>query len=178
MKMYFSLFFIFFKIGLFTLGGGYAMLPLIEAEIVHKRGWMDKKEFLDLTAMAQAAPGVLAVNMAIFAGYKLRSLPGALITTLGTALPSFLIILAIALFFRDFRQNPVVARIFTGIRPAVVALIAAPVFTLARAAGVTWKSAWFPVLCALAVWWGKVSPAYVVLLAGLGGWLLFRRKTQ
>lgn len=154
------------------------MLPLIEAEIVTKRGWINNREFLDLTAMAQAAPGVLAVNMAVFVGYKLRSLPGALMTTLGAALPSFLIILAVALFFRDFRQNPVIARIFTGIRPAVVALIAVPVFTLARAAGVTWKSAWFPVLCALAVWWGKMSPAYVVLLAGLGGWLFFRRKAS
>lgn len=178
MKTYFTLFFIFFKIGLFTLGGGYAMLPLIEAEIVTKRGWINNREFLDLTAMAQAAPGVLAVNMAVFVGYKLRSLPGALMTTLGAALPSFLIILAVALFFRDFRQNPVIARIFTGIRPAVVALIAVPVFTLARAAGVTWKSAWFPVLCALAVWWGKMSPAYVVLLAGLGGWLFCRRKAS
>lgn len=178
MKIYVSLFFIFFKIGLFTLGGGYAMLPLIEAEIVHKRGWINHKEFLDLTAMAQAAPGVLAVNMAIFVGYKLRSLAGAVMATLGTVLPSFLIILIIALFFRGFRQNPVVARIFTGIRPAVVALIAVPVFTLARAAGVTWKSAWFPALCALAVWWGKVSPVYIVLAAGLGGWLLFHRRVS
>ena len=83
MSIFFSLFWIFAKIGLFTLGGGYAMLPLIEAEIVDKHHWIDKKEFLDLTAMAQAAPGILAVNMAIFIGYKLAGLPGAAVTPLG-----------------------------------------------------------------------------------------------
>ena len=178
MQYYFSLFVIFFKIGLFTLGGGYAMLPLIEAEIVAKRNWIDKKEFLDLTALAQSAPGILAVNMAVFVGYKLRRMRGALVCTLGAALPSFLIILAIALFFHNFRQNPVVESIFKGIRPAVVALIAVPVFTLARAAEITWKSIWFPVLCAAAVWLGKLSPAYIVLLASLGGWLFCRGKSQ
>lgn len=178
MKFYFSLFFIFFKIGLFTLGGGYAMLPLIEAEVVDKRRWIDKKEFLDLTALAQSAPGILAVNMAIFVGYKLRSLPGAVTATLGAVLPSFLIILLIAVFLRDFRHNPVVESVFRGIRPAVVALIAVPVFTLARAAGVTWKTAWVPVLCALAVWLGGLSPVYIVLLAGLGGWLFCREKAK
>ena len=178
MRYYLSLFSIFFKIGLFTLGGGYAMLPLIEAEIVIKRNWIDKKEFLDLTALAQSAPGILAVNIAVFVGYKLRRLPGAVVCTLGAALPSFVIILLIALFLHNFRQYPLAERIFTGIRPAVVALIAVPVFTLARAAGITWKNIWFPIACALAVWLGKCSPVYIVLLAGLGGWLLCREKAQ
>lgn len=178
MKRLFFLFFIFFKIGLFTLGGGYAMLPLIEAEIVTKRGWINKKEFLDLTAMAQAAPGILAVNMAVFCGYKLCGFWGSVASALGAALPSFSIILAIALFFHNFRQNPTAARVFAGIRPAVVALIAVPVFTLWRSAGLSWKSAWVPALCALAVWKGRVSPAYIVLLAGLGGWLFCQRGGQ
>ena len=116
--------------------------------------------------------------MAIFVGYKLRSLPGAVTATLGAVLPSFLIILLIAAFLRDFRHNPVVESVFRGIRPAVVALIAVPVFTLARAAGVTWKTAWVPVLCALAVWLGGLSPVYIVLLAGLGGWLFCREKAK
>ncbi len=154
------------------------MLPLIEAEIVTKGKWISRKEFLDLTAMAQAAPGILAVNMAIFVGYKLRGIGGALAGMLGAVLPSFVIILLIALFFHNFRQNPVVERIFKGIRPAVVALIAVPVFNLARAAGITWKNIWFPILCALIVWWGKISPAYVVLAAGVGGWLFLRGKKQ
>lgn len=178
MKLHVSLFFIFFKIGLFTLGGGYAMLPLIEAEIVAKRGWIAPKEFLDLTALAQAAPGILAVNMAVFTGYKLGGVAGACAAALGAVLPSFSIILAIALFFHDFRQNETVARIFKGIRPAVVALIAVPVFRLCKSAGITWKNAWFPVACAAAVWLGHVSPVYVVLAAGAGGWLLGRRKAR
>lgn len=154
------------------------MLPLIEAEIVTKRNWIEKKEFLDLTALAQSAPGILAVNMAVFVGYKLSRLRGAVVCTLGAALPSFAIILAIALFLHNFRHNPLVERIFAGIRPAVVALIAVPVFTLARAAGVTWKNVWFPVLCALAVWVGKCSPVYIVLAAGVGGWLFCREKAK
>ena len=178
MRIFFSLFWIFAKIGLFTLGGGYAMLPLIEAEIVDKHHWIDKKEFLDLTAMAQAAPGILAVNMAIFIGYKLAGLPGAVVTTLGAALPSFIIILLIALFFHNFRQNETVIRIFMGIRPVVVALIAVPVLRLSKTAGITWRRAWFPLLCALAVWLGRVSPVYVVLLAGLSGWLFCRREAK
>lgn len=175
MKFYIDLFLIFFKIGAFTLGGGYAMLPLIEAEIVTKHKWISPKEFLDLTAMAQAAPGILAVNMAIFVGYKLRSFLGAVFATLGAVLPSFVIILLIALFFHNFRENPIVERIFKGIRPAVVALIAVPVFRLSRSAGITWKTFWIVPLCALAVWWAKISPVYVVLAAGIGGYVCCRK---
>jgi chromate transporter len=174
MKMCMQLFFIFSKIGLFTLGGGYAMLPLMEAELTHKRTWISKKDFLDLTALAQAAPGILAVNMAIFVGYKLRGVPGAVCAALGAILPSFIIILLIAIFFHNFRDNAMVERIFKGIRPAVVALIAAPVFRLGRSAGITWKTVWFPVLCALLVWLVYVSPVYIVVAAGLGGWLFCR----
>lgn len=175
MKFYAELFFIFFKIGAFTLGGGYAMLPLMEAELVRKRKWVKEKEFLDMTAMAQSAPGILAVNMAIFSGYKLRAYTGAAVAALGAVLPSFVMILLIALFFRNFRQNPWVERLFAGIRPAVVALIAVPVFRLARSAGITLQNVWWPVLCALAVWWAKVSPVYVVLAAVAGGYLFCRR---
>ncbi len=174
MKFYWELFFIFFKIGAFTLGGGYAMLPLMEAELVSKHKWISRKEFLDMTAMSQSAPGILAVNMAILSGYKLRSYSGAAVCALGAVLPSFVIILIIALFFKNFRQNLWVERIFAGIRPAVVALIAVPVFRLSRSAGITWKSLWCPVLCALMVWLGKVSPVYVVLVAAIGGYVFCR----
>lgn len=175
MKQRIELFFVFFKIGAFTLGGGYAMLPLIETEVVSKHKWLNQKEFLDVTAMAQAAPGILAVNMAVLVGYKLCRFSGSLAALAGAALPSFIIILLIALFFHNFRQNAVVERIFKGIRPAVVALIAVPVWRLGRAAGVTYKSIAWVVLCALAVWWGKISPVYVVLAAGVGGYLCWRK---
>ena len=178
MKQCAELFFIFSKIGLFTLGGGYAMLPLIETEITDSRAWMNKQDFLDLTALAQAAPGILAVNMAIFVGYKLRGVPGAICAALGAVLPSFSIILLIALFFRNFRDNPWIERIFKGIRPAVVALIAVPVFRLGKSAGISWKNAWLPVVCALAVWGWHVSPIYIVLAAGAGGWLFCWEKQK
>ena len=150
------------------------MLPLIETEITERRKWISKKDFLDITALGQSAPGILAVNMAVFTGYKLAGVPGAVCAALGATLPSFVIILLIAIFFQNFQNNPIVERIFKGIRPAVVALIAVPVFRLGKSAGITWKNAWFPLLCALAVWLLHVSPVYVVLAAGLGGWLCCR----
>ena len=112
MNIYLEAFGIFFKIGAFTIGGGYAMVPLIENEIVTKRNWISKDDFIDLLAIAQSAPGILAVNISIFIGYKLRGIRGSLVTALGTVLPSFVIILAIAMFFHNFKDNPIVERIF------------------------------------------------------------------
>ena len=154
------------------------MLPLIEAEITQRRQWISQKDFLDLTALAQAAPGILAVNMAVFTGYKLRGVPGAICAALGAILPSFIIILLVALFFHSFRENQTIERIFTGIRPAVVALIAVPVFRLGKSAGITWKTVWLPVACALLVWLLHVSPVYIVIAAGVGGWLFCRGAKQ
>lgn len=174
MKTYLILFWIFAKIGTFTLGGGYAMLPLIERELVDKGRYLDEQEFLDATAVAQAAPGILAINIAILSGYKMKGFLGSVCCALGAALPSFIIILLIALFFHNFKENPIVQRVFLGIRPAVVALIAVPVFRLAKTAGITYKTAWLPVVSALLVWLLGVSPVYVVLAAGLGGFLYGR----
>jgi chromate transporter len=169
-NIYWDSFRTFFKIGLFTLGGGYAMIPLIEEEVVNKKQWVSKEEFLDLIAIAQSCPGVFAINISIFIGYKLRKIRGAIATSFGTALPSFLIILAIAMFFRHFEDNPVVAAMFRGIRPAVVALIAVPTFNLARSAKISWTNCWIPIGGALLIWLLGVSPIYIILLAGLGGW--------
>jgi len=167
-----ELFRTFFNIGLFTLGGGYAMIPLIETEVVDKHHWVSKEEFLDLIAIAQSCPGVFAINISIFIGYKLKKTSGAVVTALGTALPSFLIILAIAIFFHRFEDNPVVAAIFRGIRPAVVALIAVPTFNLAKNANITWSTCWIPVLGALAIYLiDGFSPIYLIILAGIGGWV-------
>ncbi len=164
----------FFRIGLFTFGGGYAMIPLIEANVVDRRGWVGREEFLDLLAVAQSAPGVFAVNMSIFIGYRLRGLRGAITCALGTVLPSFLIILAIALFFSRFREYPAVESIFRGIRPAVVALIAAPVFRMARTARIGWTNAWIPLVAALLIWLLGISPIYIIILAALGGYVYGR----
>ena len=169
--MILQLFTIFFKIGAFTVGGGYAMIPLIEAEIVTKKGWVTKEDFLDLLAIAQSAPGVFAVNIAIFIGYRLRGVRGCLVTALGAILPSFLIILCIALFFLRFKENPTVEAIFKGIRPAVVALIAAPTFNLAKAAKINRYTIWIPIISALLIWLLDFSPIWIILLAGIGGYV-------
>lgn len=161
----------FFKIGLFTLGGGYAMIPLIETEVVEKRHWVTKEEFLDLIAIAQSCPGVFAINTSVFIGYKLRKLRGAISCALGTALPSFLIILLFATIFHQFEDNPVVAAMFRGIRPAVVALIAVPTFNMARQAKLNRYTIWIPIVSALLIWLLGVSPIYIIIAAAIGGYL-------
>ena len=170
-NIYWESFKTFFKIGMFTLGGGYAMIPLIEEEVVNRKHWIGKEEMLDLIAIAQSCPGVFAANISIFVGYKLRKVPGAVMACLGTCLPSLLIILLIAMFFQQFQDNPVVAAIFRGIRPAVVALIAVPTFNLAKSANITWATCWIPIAGALAIWLLGVSPILVILLAAIGGYV-------
>lgn len=170
-NIYWSTFSTFFKIGMFTLGGGYAMIPIIEEEVVNKHQWVSKEDMLDLIAIAQSCPGVFAINISIFIGYKLRKTRGALVMALGTALPSFLIILAIAIFFHQFEDNKVVAAMFRGIRPAVVALIAVPTFNLAKSAHLNRYTLWIPIVSALAIWLLGVSPIWIIILAGVGGYL-------
>jgi len=170
-NIYIESFATFFKIGLFTIGGGYAMIPLIEAEVVDKKQWLSKEEFLDIMAVAQSCPGVFAINMSTFIGYKLRKTKGAIFTSLGTAMPSFLIILLIAMFFHQFDDNRIVQAIFRGIRPAVVALIAVPTFNMARSAKIGWGNCWIPILGALAIWAFGVSPILIILIAGIGGFV-------
>lgn len=161
----------FFKIGMFTLGGGYAMIPVIEHEVVDRYHWIDRQEFVDIVAVAQSCPGVMAINMSTFIGYKMAKTRGALVTTLATALPSFIIILLIAMFFKQFEHNPVVESIFRGIRPAVVALIAAPTFSLAKNAHITLANCWIPVAGALLIWAMHVNPIFIIIAAALGGYL-------
>ena len=170
-NIYWESFKTFFKIGIFTLGGGYAMIPLIEEEVVNRHRWVSREEMLDLIAIAQSCPGVFAINIAIFIGYKLNKVRGAIATSLGTALPSFLIILIIAMFFHQFEDNKVVAAMFRGIRPAVVALIAVPTFNLAKRAELNKWTLWIPIVSALAIWLLGVSPIWVIIAAGVGGFL-------
>lgn len=164
----------FFKIGLFTIGGGYAMIPLIEAEIIEKKKWVGKEEFLDLMAIAQSCPGVFAINIAIFIGYRLRRVKGAIVSCIGTALPSFIIILLIALFFHQFKDNEIIAAAFRGIRPAVVALIAVPTYNLAKKAKLNRYTFWVPIVSALLIWQLGVSPILIIIAAGIAGYILGR----
>jgi chromate transporter len=169
MKKYWEMFISFFKIGAFTIGGGYAMVPLIEAEVVDKKKWIEKEEFIDMLALAQSSPGPIAVNTAVFVGYKVGGVPGLIATTLGSVLPSFLIILIIASFFVGLKDSPVVERAFKGIRPAVVALIAAPVIRMGKNAKLNKKTIVIPVIVAVLVAFVKVTAIIVIIAAALGG---------
>lgn len=162
-----TIFFSFLKIGMFTFGGGYAMLPLIEQELITKRKWIEQKEFLDLLTLAQSVPGPIAVNTSVFVGYKVRGFGGAVAALLGSVLPSFVIILVIAIFFTDIRHNPVVDAAFKGMRPAVVALIIGPVISLAR--GMHWIMFIVIAAAALSIWWLDWSPIYVLVTAAAIG---------
>ena len=137
------------KIGAFTLGGGYAMIPIMEREFVDNNKWMDRKEFMDIMVVAQTTPGIFAIDMASHIGYKLRGIWGGIVGAVGIALPSIITIMIIAMFFRNFKDNEWVARFFRGVRPAVVALIAAPCFKMAQTADITWHTAWIPVVLSL-----------------------------
>ncbi len=170
MIKYCNIFWSFFKVGTFTIGGGYAMIPLMQRELVERHGWINDTEFLDLVALSQGMPGVFAVNMASVVGQRLRGLRGALAAIVGNILMPILFILLLAFFFHAFKENVYVQRIFLGLRPAVVALIAAPVFTLARSAGLTWKNVWIPVVSALLICLWGVNPVFVVLAAALLGY--------
>ena len=166
-----SLFLTFLRIGLFTIGGGYAMIPMIEHEVVDKHGWIQRDELLDLIAVAQSCPGVFAVNIAILVGYKQHRLRGALAAALGCTLPSFVIILAIALLFHRFQDNPLVASAFRGIRPVVVALITIPVFRLGRSAHITRYTIAIPILATALIAILGLNPIYIILGALLLGYL-------
>lgn len=173
-----SLFNTFLKIGAFTFGGGWAMISIIEREIVDKHHWIERNEFLDLLAIAQSLPGILAVNIATAVGDKIRGTKGSIMAAFGTILPSFLIILAIAIFLTPdlIKNNKVISSIFMGIRPAVVALIIAPVLTSAKAAKLRKTTIWIPVVVALFIWldMGIISnPILYIVLGALGGLFLW-----
>ena len=168
---YISLFKTFMKIGIVTFGAGYAMIPIIEQEVVTKHQWMTRDEFVDAIAVTQTCPGALAINMSSLIGYKLAKVPGAIVCTLGASLPSFLIILAIAMFFHQFENNKVVAALFAGIRPAVVALIAVPTFSLAKSAHISLVNCWIPILSALLIWLIGINPIWVIIAAAVGGYI-------
>ena len=139
------------------------MLPLIQREVVDRKGWIDEQEFLNMIALAQAAPGLIAVNSAIFIGWRIGGWKGVCGAVLGAVLPSFLIILAIAMIFQEWKELPAVEAVFKGVRPAVVALIAAPLFKMAKSAKISWLTALIPIAAALLIWLGHVNPVWVIL---------------
>lgn len=179
-----TLFFTFFKIGLFTFGGGYAMIALLEEEFIQRRKWLDKDEFLDMTAIAESTPGPVAINSATYLGYKLAKVPGAATATVAVCLPSFLIIYAISLFFEQFTQLTVIANAFKGIQVCVIYLIFSAGVRMLKsldkspfAIGVF--AAVMLVMVGLSLAGVSVSSILLILLSGAAGvaaWLIGRRK--
>lgn len=179
-----TLFFTFFKIGLFTFGGGYAMIALLEEEFIQRCKWLDKDEFLDMTAIAESTPGPVAINSATYLGYKLAKIPGAATATVAVCLPSFLIIYAISLFFEQFTQLTVIANAFKGIQVCVIYLIFSAGVRMLKAldkspfaTGVL--AAVMLVMVGLSLAGVSVSSILLILLSGAAGvaaWLIGRRK--
>ncbi|MBO5918989.1 MAG: chromate transporter [Bacteroidales bacterium] len=167
MNIYLDIFTCFAKIGAFTIGGGYAMIPIIQKEVVDKRGWISEEDFMDVLAISQSAPGILAVNISIFLGHKLRGTRGSIVATLGSTLPSFTIILLIAMFFAGYQDNPTVMAIFKGIRPVVVSLIAVPMINMAKKAKLNFFTGALAALTALLIIFLKVSPLYILLVVAV-----------
>ena len=178
--LYLQLFWTYLKIGTFTIGGGYVMLSMIEREIVDRKGWVDREEFLNMIALAQAAPGLIAVNSAIFIGWRIGGWRGVIATVLGAVLPSFFIILAIAMLFQDYKDYPAVEAIFKGIRPAVVALIAAPLCKMAKSAKITWTTVLIPIAGALLIWLAGLSPIWIIFVTALAalGYTYLKEKSS
>lgn len=182
-SIYLKLFWSFFKIGGFTFGGGWAMISLIEKEIVDRRKWIDRQEFLDLLAVSQSLPGILAVNISVAVGDKLKGMRGSVAAAVGTIILPFLIILGIAIFLTPdmIKNNPTVNHIFMGIRPAVVALIIAPVLTSAKAAKINLRTIWIPITVALLIWSGVPvisNPILFIVLGGVGGYWVTARAVK
>lgn len=179
-----TLFFTFFKIGLFTFGGGYAMIALLEKEFIQRRKWLDKDEFLDMTAIAESTPGPVAINSATYLGYKLAKVPGAATATVAVCLPSFLIIYAISLFFEQFTQLTVIANAFKGIQVCVIYLIFSAGVRMLKALDKSpfatgLLAAVMLVMVGLSLAGVSVSSILLILLSGAAGvaaWLIGRRK--
>lgn len=174
-----QLFASFCKIGTFTIGGGYAMIPLMEEELVERLHCLTDEEFLDMLALSQAMPGIFAVNMATDVGQRFHGIKGAIVSICGTILLPIIIMLVIAISIRQFYDLPIVQHIFKALRPVVVALIAAPVFRLAQSAHVTWRNVWIPLLTVILICLANISPVYIILatiVVGCLWWLLFYHK--
>ena len=171
MKELWELYITFVQIGCVTFGGGYAMLPILERELVDKRHWTTMDDLRDYFSIGQCTPGVIAMNVSTFIGQKKDGVKGAIAAGLGFLTGPLVIITLIAMFFREFQDVPWVAAIFAGIRPAVVALIAVPTWNMARKAQISFLNCWIPIVSALLIFALGVNPIYIILAAGVGGYV-------
>ncbi len=176
MSSYAQIFFTFAKIGSFTIGGGFAMVQMMEREVVEKKHWLDHEEFMDTLVVAQSTPGLFAIDMASHIGMKLKGVTGGVVGAIATALPSIVTILLIAIFFQTFKDNLYVEKVFMGVRPCVVALILAPCFNMAKKAKLNKFNFWIPIVAAILIAAFGVSPIWCILAAGIGGFIWGKLK--
>lgn len=162
--MLWEMFITFFKIGAFTFGGGFAMIPIIKKEVVDKKNWIKDEDFIDIISIAQSSPGPIAVNSSIYVGYKIKGFPGAVCSGLGTVVPSFIIVLIIARFFSAFSGNIIIEKIFMGIRPAVVALIVSAIYGLVKSANFNSIQLFLAITTALVIVFLDINPIYMIIL--------------
>lgn len=178
MHICFELFSVFFNIGSFTIGGGYAMIPLIQDEVVYRKKWMEVEEFVDMLSIAQSSPGPIAVNTSVFVGYKIAGLRGAISSTLGCILPSFFIILTIGMAFRGMQDNLILKRTMKTLRPLVAALILSSVISIAKNMKMGLRHLWIPLAVVISSMYFHLSPILFILLGGVGGVLYFSGKER
>ena len=176
MSIYTDIFLTFAKIGSFTLGGGYAMVQTMEKEVVDRKHWLDKEEFMDTLVVAQSTPGLFAIDMASHIGMKLKGVKGGNDGSLAKAFPSIVEILLIAIFCQTFKDNVYVEKVFKGVLPCVVALILAPCFGMAKKAKLTKFNWWIPLVAALLIVAFGISPIWCILAAGIGGFIWGKMK--
>jgi len=176
MSSYAQIFLTFAKIGSFTIGGGFAMVQMMEREVVEKKHWLDHEEFMDTLVVAQSTPGLFAIDMASHIGMKLKGVTGGVVGAIATALPSIVTILLIAIFFQTFKDNLYVEKVFMGVRPCVVALILAPCFNMAKKAKLNKFNFWIPIVAAILIAAFGVSPIWCILAAGIGGFIWGKLK--
>ena len=178
MKKLLTMFLSFLKIGAFTFGGGYAMIPLIQAEVVDNKKWITEDDFLDILVISQSFPGAIAVNTSIFIGYKIQGIRGAVLALLGTILPSFLIILLVASYFMQFRDNYYVNLVFKGIAAAVPVMVLIAVVNLSKSIKKNYTNFFIIIIVVLSISYFNIHPVLVILLSGLFGFIFFRKKVK
>lgn len=178
MDKVFKMFITFFKIGAFTFGGGYAMIPIIEEEVVKKQSWVSKEEFMDILVVSQSFPGAMAVNCSIFIGYNIAGFIGAVVALIGVALPSFLIILFIATLFMQFRHNYYVNLAFKGISSAVPILVLTGGFSLAKGINRNLRNIIILLLALIALIVFNINPIIVIVTSAIYGAIFLRKKVE
>lgn len=172
--IYFKLFYTFFKIGLFSFGGGYAMLPLIQQEVTLSNKWITVKEFVDIVAISQITPGPIAINSATYIGYKIAGILGSTFATIGVVMPSIIIMIIICKFFFKFKNNKYVENAFLGLRPATVGLVATAAILVSNSSFIDYKSVIIFLVAFMASYKYKANPILLTIISAIIGLVLYK----